>query len=436
MRSLGHYLNERSNRKTDENQGKDINMADYRKDFPLLNSEGFRRTGDQDWIYFDNAATTQRPQAVIDAETTFYKEHNANPLRGNYPLSIEATEQYEEARRAVRDFIGAASDREIIYTRNTTESINLVAYSYGLNHVKAGDEILVSIMEHHSNLLPWQMVARTTGAKLRFMECRKDGSLDLDRVHELITEHTKIVAIAQVSNVLGRVNPVKEIAEMAHEKNAVVVVDGAQSTPHMKINVQDLGADFFAFSGHKLFGPMGIGVLYGKRELLEEMPPFLFGGEMIETVTRDSAKYAELPHKFEAGTVNVAGAVGLHAAIDYIQKIGFPAMEKQELQVTGRALEGLKELPHVHVLGSDQAREHTGILSFTIDDVHPHDVSEILSADGICVRAGHHCAQPLLQHLGIGSATRASFAFYNTEEEAERFVSSVASIRERMGYGK
>ncbi len=413
-------------------------MTDYRSDFPLLTSEGFRKnTGmEHDWIYIDNAATAQRPQAVLDAEEEFYKKHNANPLRGNYPLSIEATQMYEDARKAVRDFIGAKSVREIVFTRNTTESINLVAYSYGLSHVKAGDEILVSIMEHHSNLLPWQMVARTTGAVLRFMECRQDGSLDMDEVREQITDNTRIVAITQVSNVLGRVNPVKEIAAMAHEKNAVVVVDGAQSTPHMAVNVQELGADFFAFSGHKIFGPMGIGVLYGKKELLKAMPPFLSGGEMIESVSRESAKYAELPHKFEAGTVNAAGAVGLHAAIDYVQKIGFAAMQEQELKVTKRALDGLREIPHVHVLGSDLPEEHTGILTFIIDEVHPHDVSEILIADGICVRAGHHCAQPLLQHLGIGSATRASFMFYNTEEEAELFVKSIASIRERMGYGK
>ena len=413
-------------------------MTDYRSDFPLLTSEGFRKSNgmEHDWIYIDNAATSQRLQAVLDAEEEFYKKHNANPLRGNYPLSIEATQRYEDARKAVRDFIGAKSVREIIFTRNTTESINLVAYSYGLSQVKAGDEILVSIMEHHSNLLPWQMVARTTGAVLRFMECRQDGSLDLDEVREQITEKTRIVAITQVSNVLGRENPVKEIAAMAHEKNAVVVVDGAQSTPHMAVNVQELGADFFAFSGHKIFGPMGIGVLYGKKELLKVMPPFLSGGEMIESVSRESAKYAELPHKFEAGTVNAAGAVGLHAAIDYVQKIGFAAMREQELKVTKRAFDGLREIPHVHVLGSDLPEEHTGILTFMIDEVHPHDVSEILIADGICVRAGHHCAQPLLQHLGIGSATRASFMFYNTEEEAELFVKSIASVRERMGYGK
>lgn len=413
-------------------------MTDYRKDFPLLTSIGSPKNAPigHDWVYIDNAATSQRPQCVIDAETDFYTKHNANPLRGNYPLSMEATDLYENARKAVRDFIGAKSAREIIFTRNTTESINLVAYSYGLNHVEAGDEILVSIMEHHSNLLPWQMVARQTGATLRFMECRPDGSLDLDEVRQQITEKTKIVAIAQVSNVLGRENPVKEIAAMAHEKNAVIVVDGAQSTPHMAVNVQDLDADFFAFSGHKLFGPMGIGVLYGKKKLLKAMPPFLSGGEMIDSVTREGAKYAELPHKFEAGTVNAAGAAALHAAIQYVQSVGFETMQKQELAVTKCAFDGLKAIPHVHVLGSDKAEEHTGILTFTIDDVHPHDVSEILISDGICVRAGHHCAQPLLNHLGISSATRASFMFYNTEEEADLFVQSIASIRERMGYGK
>ncbi len=404
-------------------------MTDYRKDFPLLSSIGST-------VYIDNAATSQRPQCVIDAEAQFYEKYNANPLRGNYPLSLDATEIYENARKTVRDFLGAKSAREIIFTRNTTESINLVAYSYGLSNVNSGDEILVSIMEHHSNLLPWQMVARQTGAKLRFIECRPDGSVDLDEVRALITDKTKIVAITQVSNVLGRVNPIKEIAAMAHEKNAVIVVDGAQSTPHMGVNVQDLDADFFAFSGHKIFGPMGIGVLYGKKKLLKAMPPFLTGGEMIDSVTRDGAKFAELPHKFEAGTVNAAGAAGLQEAIKYVQSIGFPAMQEQELAVTKRAFDGLKAIPHVHVLGSDDAGEHTGILTFTIDDVHPHDVSEILISDGICVRAGHHCAQPLLNHLGISSATRASFMFYNTLEEADKFVQSIASVRERMGYGE
>lgn len=401
---------------------------DYRNDFPLLMQNKI--------IYIDNAATSQRPQCVIDAEGDFYKNYNANPLRGLYSLSVEATEVYENAREAVRKFIGAEKSNEIIFTRNTTESLNLVAYSYGLSNVKKGDEIVVSIMEHHSDLLPWQMVAKTCGAELKFIECAKDGSIDLEKVKELITSRTKIVAMTQVSNVLGREYPVKEIAKLAHEKGAVMVVDGAQSTPHMRVDVTDLDADFFAFSGHKLLAPMGIGVLYGKEELLEKMPPFLSGGEMIDSVTRTSAVYAELPHKFEAGTVNAAGAAGLKAAIDYIEKIGFDYIGEREIALTSRAIEKMKKIPHVNIIGSENADEHTGIVTFTIDNVHPHDISEILAADGIAVRAGHHCAQPLLTHLGLNSTARASFAFYNTEDEVDKFTDSVATIRERMGYGE
>lgn len=401
---------------------------DYRNDFPLLMQNKI--------IYIDNAATSQRPQCVIDAEGDFYKNYNANPLRGLYSLSVEATEVYENAREAVRKFIGAEKSNEIIFTRNTTESLNLVAYSYGLSNVKKGDEIVVSIMEHHSDLLPWQMVAKTCGAELKFIECAKDGSIDLEKVKELITSRTKIVAMTQVSNVLGREYPVKEIAKLAHEKGAVMVVDGAQSTPHMRVDITDLDADFFAFSGHKLLAPMGIGVLYGKEELLEKMPPFLSGGEMIDSVTRTSAVYAELPHKFEAGTVNAAGAAGLKAAIDYIGKVGFDYIGEREIALTSRAIEKMKKIPHVNIIGSENADEHTGIVTFTIDNVHPHDISEILAADGIAVRAGHHCAQPLLTHLGLNSTARASFAFYNTEDEVDKFTDSVATIRERMGYGE
>lgn len=401
---------------------------DYRNDFPLIMQNKI--------IYIDNAATSQRPQCVIDAEGDFYKNYNANPLRGLYSLSVEATEVYENAREAVRKFIGAEKSNEIIFTRNTTESLNLVAYSYGLSNVKKGDEIVVSIMEHHSDLLPWQMVAKTCGAELKFIECAKDGSIDLEKVKELITSRTKIVAMTQVSNVLGREYPVKEIAKLAHEKGAVMVVDGAQSTPHMRVDVTDLDADFFAFSGHKLLAPMGIGVLYGKEELLEKMPPFLSGGEMIDSVTRTSAVYAELPHKFEAGTVNAAGAAGLKAAIDYIKKVGFDYIGEREIALTSRAIEKMKKIPHVNIIGSENADEHTGIVTFTIDNVHPHDISEILAADGIAVRAGHHCAQPLLTHLGLNSTARASFAFYNTEDEVDKFTDSVATIRERMGYGE
>ena len=401
---------------------------DYKQDFPLLRS--------LDVAYLDNAATAQRPQCVLDAEREFYCRHNANPLRGLYPLSVEATEAYENARETVRDFIGAGSTQEIIFTRNTTESLNLVAYSYALNTLKAGDELLVSVMEHHSNLLPWQMVCRQTGAALRFMECEPDGSLDVNKVEGLIGERTRLVAITQLSNVLGRQYPVREIAELAHRRGAVVVVDGAQSTPHIPVDVRALGADFFAFSAHKVYGPMGIGVLYGRRELLDAMPPFLSGGEMIESVTREGAVFAALPHKFEAGTVNAAGAVGLHAALDYIRRVGFETIERRELALTIKTLDALKRIPHVHVLGPDKPEEHHGILSFTVDGVHPHDISEILASDGVNIRAGHHCAQPLLQQLGVSATARASFAFYNTEADAERFVAAVASLRERMGYGK
>ena len=403
-------------------------MRDYKTDFPIFAQD---KT-----VYIDNAATAQRPACVLDAERNFYLEHNANPLRGLYALSVAATEDVEAAREAVRAFIGAQHREEIIFTRGTTESLNLVAYSYGRSQLHAGDEVLVSITEHHSNLLPWQAVCRETGAALRYIECEPDGRIDLDKAEKLMTDKTKLVAVAQVSNVLGRVNPIRALADMAHRVGAVLVCDGAQSTPHMPVDVQALGADFFAFSGHKLYGPMGIGVLYGRRELLEKMPPFLTGGEMIESVTRAGAVYAELPYKFEAGTGNAAGAVGLHAAIDYIGSIGFDTIHARELAVSRLAFEKLRALPHVHVLGAERAEAHNGILTFTLDDVHPHDVGEILAADGVAVRAGHHCAQPLLEHLGYRSTVRASFAFYNTADDAEKFIDSLSTVRERMGYGK
>ena len=399
----------------------------YRKDFPLLMA--------QDIAYLDNAATAQRPQCVLDAVRRFYCEQNANPLRGLYPLSIAATDAYENAREAVRRFLNAKSTAEIVFTRNTTEGLNLVAYSYGLSHIKAGDEVVVSILEHHSDLLPWQMVCRQTGASLKFLDCEPDGSLDLNKAEALITDKTKLVAVTHVSNVIGRVNPIRQLADMAHKHGAVLVVDGAQSTPHIPVDVQALDADFLAFSGHKVYGPMGIGVLYGKRALLEAMPPFLTGGEMIESVSREGAVFAELPHKYEAGTVNAAGAAGLHAAIDYVQSVGFEAMHRQELALTQRTLAGMADMPHIHVIGSDKPEEHSGIVTFTVEGVHPHDVSEILACDGVDVRAGHHCAQPLLQHLGLSATVRASFAFYNTENEVDRLLQSLSTIRERMGYG-
>ncbi len=401
---------------------------DYRKDFPLLQTN---RT-----IYIDNAATAQKPAVVIEAEKQFYEESNANPLRGFYPLSLRATEVYENARVTVRDFIHADSEKEIIFTRNTTEGLNLVAYSYACHHLKPGDEIAVTIMEHHSNLLPWQMAAQVTGATLRYLECEPDGTLTDETLEVGINEHTRLLAVGHVSNVLGCVNPVRKMADRAHAFGAVVVVDAAQSAPHMPIDVHELQADFLAFSGHKLMAPMGIGVLYGKEALLEEMPPFMTGGEMISSVSREGAVFAELPHKFEAGTVNAAGAAGLAAAIHYIEEVGFETIEAHELQLTGRAMEGLAKIPHVHVIGSEKPENHTGIVAFTIEQVHPHDVSEILAADGIDVRAGHHCAQPLLTYLKVYNTTRASFMFYNTPEEVDAFVKSVSEVRRKMGYGE
>ena len=397
-----------------------------RCDFPLL-----IQTNE---AYLDNAATSQKPYCVIKAVEDFYKHSNANPLRGLYELSVNATDRYENAREAVRKFIHAKESAEIVFTRNATESLNLIAYSYGLSNLREGDEIVVSITEHHSNILPWQMVARSTGAKLVYLECEQDGRITDEAIEKTITEKTRLVAVGEVSNVTGRRNPVEKIIEQAHSVGAVTVVDGAQSTPHMAVDVQAMNTDFFVFSGHKLLGPMGIGVLYGKRELLEAMPPFLTGGEMIQTVSREGAVWTELPHKFEAGTVNAADAVGLHAAIDYITGLGFDAITEREDALTAYAMEGMKKIPHLHLIGSDDPAEHNGILNFVIDGVHPHDISAILDADGIDVRAGHHCAQPLLNHLGFRSTTRASLMFYNTEEEVRRLLGSLASVRSRMGY--
>ena len=398
----------------------------YRADFPLLDSS--------DVIYMDNAATSQRPQVVLDAMNEFYKHHNANPLRGVYKLSVEATEDYENARAKVAKFIGVAGSEEIIFTRNATESLNLVAYSYGLNNIKAGDEIVVSILEHHSNMLPWQMVAKATGAKLVFLECEEDGEITKAEIDSKINEKTKIVACTQISNVLGIPTPIEYIIEKAHSVGAIAVVDGAQSIPHKKIDVKALDADFFAFSGHKLCGPMGIGVLYGKKELLDAMPPFLSGGEMIEYVTRDSATYAELPHKFEAGTVNAEGAVGLAAAIDYIEGVGYDKIEAIEKELSAYAIETLSKNKYVRILGSKDPKKHSGIINFILEGVHPHDVSTILDSKGIAVRAGHHCAQPLLQHLKINSTTRASLSFYNTKEEIDALSAALSDIRKEMGY--
>lgn len=404
-----------------------MKAEDFRQDFPIFKGN--------DYIYFDNAATSQRPQAVIDAVADFYQKSNANPLRGLYDWSVDATERYEHARSTVAKFIGAKESCEIVFTRNTTESMNLIAYSYGLKNVGKDDEIVISVMEHHSNILPWQMVCRQTGAKLVWLEPDEEGVITEDEYKSKITDKARIVSIGHVSNVLGVTNPVKEIAAYAHDKGAVVVVDGAQSVPHMKVDVNEIGADFLAFSGHKLMAPMGIGVLYGKKDLLEAMDPFLTGGEMIEYVTRDSATWAELPHKFEAGTVNAADAVGLEAAINYIESVGFDFIKEQEHKLTRLLMDGMSELSYIKVYGSKDPKKHCGIVTFTMDGVHPHDISSVLNEDHVCVRAGHHCAQPLMQFLKVGSTARASLYFYNTEEEVKRFLEVLKGVRKVMGYG-
>lgn len=399
------------------------------EDFPLL-------AGRKDLIYLDSAATSQKPACVLEAERSFYEKYNANPLRGLYELSEKATQCYEDARRTVQRFVGAKHPEEIVFTRNATESLNLAAYSLSELLLSEGDEIVVSILEHHSNIVPWQQAAKRTGAVLKYAECRADGKIGVRELENVLTERTKIVSITQMSNVLGCVNDIKAIAELCRKRGIVMIADGAQSVPHMPVNVQELDVDFLAFSGHKMLAPMGIGVLYGKKEWLEKMPPFLTGGEMIEYVTRDSATYAEVPHKFEAGTVNAAGAYALAQAIRYMEQIGFEKIVKREETLTKLAMAEMKKLPEIHILGSDDPAEHHGIIAFTVKDVHSHDVAEILNADGIGVRAGHHCAQPLMAFLKTPSTARASFSFYNTEEEILRFVESLKTLRRRMGYGE
>ncbi len=403
-------------------------MTDYKKDFPLLKNSSI--------AYLDNAATTQRPALVLEAERKFYEENNANPLRGIYDLAVAATEEYENARECVRKFINAKDAAEIIFTRNTTESINLAAYSYGLEFLGPEDEILVTVEEHHSNLLPWQMVSKRTGAKLKFIECDEKGEISVQAVLAAVTEHTKLAAMTWISNVIGRRNPVAELVSAVHKNGGVVLVDAAQSALHMQIDVEKTDIDFLAFSGHKLLAPMGIGVLYGKKKLLSDMPPFLTGGEMIASVSRESAVYASLPHKFEAGTVNAGGAAGLRAAIEYVKNIGFEKIGKQECELTKLAFSEMTKNPYIHIIGGENPDEHCGIISFTIDGVHPHDIASILNENNVAIRAGHHCAQPLLAYLGVMSAARASIAFYNTEEDVYRFTQSLNKIRRLMGYGE
>lgn len=392
--------------------------------FPILN------TG---IVYLDSAATAQKPRCVMDAVTDFYLRTNANPMRGLYDLSMAATDAYESARAAVARFINASDPCEIIFTRNATESLNLAADSFG-SLLSEGDELLVATSEHHSNFLPWKKAAERSGAVVRFLDCESDGTMSPESLKNALTPSTKLFTVAQISNVFGRVNPIREYAKLCHENGTLICVDASQSVPHIAVDVRELDADFVAFSGHKLYAPMGIGVLYGKEKLLKKLPPFLRGGEMIDYVSKEKVIYAELPHKFEAGTVSAADAVGLRAAIEFVEEIGFEQIEQRELHLTELAFSEMKKIPHVHVLGSDKAEEHHGILTFTIDDIHPHDIAAMFAAENICIRAGHHCAQPLHILLGIPSTVRASLAFYNTEEEIEKFISVLKTLRSQMGY--
>ncbi len=395
----------------------------FLNDFPILRS----RMNGHPIAYLDNSATTQKPESVVRSICGYYGGCNANPHRGVYELSVKATKIYEEARRKVADFLNA-TPQEIIFTKNATESLNLVAYSYGLTNLRGGDEILITIAEHHSNLVPWQRVAKATGAKLNYIYLAADGNLSADDIANKLTQRTKILAVTQISNVLGLVNDIKALAARAHEVGAVIVVDGAQSVPHIPVDVRDLDADFLAFSGHKMLSPMGIGVLYGKRELLEAMPPFLSGGDMIEYVEEQATTYAELPQKFEAGTQNVGGAAGLSAAIDYLRGVGFDTIERIEGDLTTFAVAELKRLPYVELYGCD-APNKIGIVSFNVRDVHPHDVATILDAEGVAIRAGHHCAQPLIKYLGQNATCRASFYFYNTRRDVERLIEAIQKVR-------
>lgn len=410
-------------------------MADaqeFLKDFPLLNGE----IDGKHIAYLDNGATTQKPQQMIQAICGYYGGCNANPHRGAYALSVKATDIYESARRRTADFIKAKRPEEIIFTKNATEALNLIAYSYGLANVSAGDEIVISISEHHSNLVPWQYVAKAKGAALKYIYLEEDGNLSQEDIETKITERTKLVAVTQVSNVLGLKNDVKSIVRKAHSVGAVCVVDGSQSVAHMAVDVQELGCDFFAFSGHKMLSPMGIGVLYGKYDILDKMEPFLRGGDMIEYVQEQESTWAELPAKFEAGTQNVGGAAGLTAAIDYLEAITFDRIEAIEKDLVDYALPQLRALPYIELYGCDSRQDNkTGIIAFNVKDVHPHDVATILDNDGVAVRAGHHCAQPLHRYLGQNASCRASFYLYNTREDIDRWIAALKKVRGVLGYG-
>ncbi|MEK5144486.1 cysteine desulfurase [Paenibacillus sp. FSL M7-0134] len=404
-----------------------MNTALIREQFPILHQE----INGHPLVYLDNAATSQKPLAVIEAIKHYYEFDNSNVHRGVHTLGSRATDAYEGAREKVARFLNAKRSQEIIFTRGTTTALNLVASSYGRANCQAGDEIVITQMEHHSNLIPWQQVAKATGATLKYIPLQEDGSVDLADVENTITENTKIVAIAHVSNVLGVVNPVKEIAAIAHRNGAVIVIDGAQSTPHMKVDVQDIDADFYAFSGHKMCAPTGIGALYGKKALLENMEPIEFGGEMIDDVGLYESTWKELPWKFEGGTPIIAGAVGLGAAIDFLESIGLDAIAQHESRLVDYALKRLREVEGLTIYGP--AERHVGLVTFNLDDVHPHDVATVLDSKGVAVRAGHHCCQPLMRWLKASATARASFYLYNTEEEVDALVSALIQTKEYFG---
>ncbi|WP_425448082.1 cysteine desulfurase [Dethiothermospora halolimnae] len=408
-----------------------INVENIKKDFPILD----QRVNDNNLVYLDSAATTHKPKSVLDEVREYNEKHNGNPHRGAHSLSVISTEKYEDARERVRKFINAKSSKEIIFTKNTTESLNLITYSYGMDFINSGDEIVLSIMEHHSNIVPWQRVAKAKNANIKYMYLNEDEKLTMDEVKEKITKDTKIVGITHMSNVLGTINPIKDIIDYAHDMGAIVVVDGAQSTPHMKVDVTSLDADFFVFSGHKILGPMGIGVLYGKEELLETMSPFLSGGNMIEYVLENESTFAPIPHKFEGGSQNVEGAVGLAKAIEYIENIGIESIRNHEIELTRHALEKMMEIPYIKIHGPKDVDNRGGVISFSVDDVHPHDVASILDAYGVEVRSGHHCAQPLMKYLDIPGTTRISFYLYNDKQDVDIFIESLKKVRKWLGYG-
>ncbi len=394
-----------------------MEINNIKKDFPLLENENI--------TYLDSGATTQKPIQVINAVEEFYQRYNANPHRGAYSLSVEATEQYENTRTKIAKFINAKHREEIIFSKNATESLNLIAYSYGLDNLKKDDEVVISIMEHHSNLVPWQKMTKQTGSKLNYMYINENYEIPDEEIENKITDKTKIVGITHVSNVLGTINNVKKVIKYAHKKGAIVIVDASQSIPHMKIDVQDLDADFLVFSGHKMLAPLGIGVLYGKREILNKMTPFLMGGDMIEYVYEQDTTFATLPNKFEAGTQNVEGVIGLGAAIDYIENLGYDKIQEIENEVTSYARQELSKLNYLTLYTTPNEKNHSSVISFNIKGVHPHDVASILDSEGVCVRSGNHCAQPLMRFLGIDSTCRASFYIYNTKDDVDKLVKAL-----------